>query len=85
MTWGVMSHREPAWRTAAGYNYRDDHSRLATQRALSWMLQAAIHGDPEALEIAGPMLNSTDPSVVARREELLAERGQWPNGRPDGK
>ena len=34
------------------YNYRDDIARNKTGRATSWLLQAAVHGDADAVAIA---------------------------------
>lgn len=76
MMWQVMSHREPRWRDAARYNHHDDSARGAHERAASWLLQAAIHGDADAAASVGPLLDATNPSDVATRTRLLTMRGQ---------
>lgn len=76
LMWGVISHLVPGWGKAAMYNYRDDMARNATERATSWMLQAAVHGDEAALAIVGESLASTNPDDVQQRRALLALRGQ---------
>lgn len=76
MMWGVLSHIEPAWGRAARFNYHDDNARGAADRAISWMLQAAVHGDAEALPEAIALLNATDPGSAAERDRLLGMRGQ---------
>ena len=58
------------------YNYRDDIARNKTGRATSWLLQAAVHGDADAVAIVGQSLTSTAVDVVRERRELLAMRGQ---------
>lgn len=77
MMWQVMSHLAPQWSRAAMYNYSDDLKRGAQDRALSWLLQAAVHGDEQARAQLGTLWSSTDPETAAYRRELLAWRGQF--------
>lgn len=76
MMWGVMSHKEPGWATAARYNYADDTKRGDEERATSWMLQAAMHGDDAAMRVVADLLAATDHNSLALRQRLLAMRGQ---------
>ena len=76
MLWGVMAHQFPEWRKAVQYNYKDDDSRGAHDRATSWLLQAALHGDEDSAEAVAGLLQSNEPSDIARRNELLSMRGQ---------
>jgi hypothetical protein len=76
MEWGVLGHREPRWGEAAMNNFREDVARGASDRATSWLLQAAAHDDQDALVQVSEILNSTDPELAGERRRLLALRGQ---------
>lgn len=77
MMWQVMSHLAPEWSRAAMYNFGDDTNRGAQDRAVSWLLQAAAHGDLQAQSQLGSLWGSTDPEAIAYRRELLSWRGQF--------
>ena len=74
--WQVLSNIVPEWPRALNYNYHDDVKRRDTARAMSWMLQGAIHGDDECYDLAVDVLESTESHVVAYRNQMLAWRGQ---------
>lgn len=75
MSWQVMSNIFPEWPRALIYNFGDDIRRGDDARAMSWMLQGAIHGDEESLQRAGDLLESHDAEVVEYRNQLLSWRG----------
>jgi len=76
----VMAHKEPRWADACKYNAREDAQRGEEDRAQSWLLQAAIHGDQAAAALLpANFLESLHTLDVARRERLMAMRGQRSN------
>jgi hypothetical protein len=78
MMWGVMGHKAPEWGRAARYNHADDTKRGEQERATSWLLQAAVHGDADAQDSVAHILHALDPATSERRTRLLAMRGQGP-------
>jgi len=73
----VLAHGAPRWADACMYNAQEDNDRGETDRAESWILQAAIHGHDPARSLLTPgYLDSTAPLDVARRTRLLEMRGQ---------
>lgn len=77
MTWQVMSHRAPQWSLAARLNHDEDMRRGSRDRALSWLLQAALHGDESARAELGNTWGSVDPATTAHRRQLMEWRGQF--------
>jgi len=73
----VLAHAAPRWADACMYNAREDSDRGETDRAESWILQAALYGHEPARSLLPPgFLDSQAPLDVARRTRLLAMRGQ---------